>query len=136
MSTRRRALVDSVSLSLAAAATGWLATTAWRGFTETPGRYLYPLLLLAVLVAGIGIGLRHLRAPGSLVLLVQLVVGGLVATSLVAGAFVVTGEGWLRMGSELSAAVDTAQRYQAPGARRRPRHRAAADPRRLVLPAC
>ncbi|MGZ5404310.1 MAG: transglutaminase family protein [Nocardioides sp.] len=114
MSTRRRALVDSISLSLAAAATGWLATTAWIGFTDAPGRYLYPLLLLAVLVAGIGIGLRHLRVPGSLVLLVQLVVGGLTATSLVAGTFVATGDGWLRMGSELSAAVDTAQRYQAP----------------------
>ena len=114
MSSRRRALVDTAALSLAAAATGWFATTAWRGFTDAPGRYLLPLLLLALLVAGIGIGLRHLRAPGSLVLLAQLVVGGLVATSLVAGTFVATGEGWLRMGSELSAAVDTARRYQAP----------------------
>lgn len=114
MISRRRALVDTVALSLTAAATGWLSTTAWRGFTEAPGRYLSPLLLLALLVAGLGIGLRHLRAPGSLVLLVQLVVGGLVATSLVAGTFVATGEGWLRMGSELSAAVETARRYPAP----------------------
>jgi len=112
--TRRKALVHTASLSVTATATGWLATTAWRGFTEAPGRYLYPLLLLAVLVSGIGIGLRHLRVPGSLVLLVQLVVGGLAATSQVAGTFVVTGDGWLRLGSELSAAVDTAQRYQAP----------------------
>jgi len=114
MTTRRRALVDTVSLSVAAAATGWVATTAWRGFTDAPGRYLFPLLLLALLVAGTGIGLRHVRVPGSLVLLVQLVLGGLTATSLVAGTFVVTGDGWLRLGSELSAAVDTAQRYSAP----------------------
>lgn len=114
MSNRRRAVADTVALSLAAAGTGWLSTTAWRGFTEAPGRFLSPLLLLALLVAGIGIGLRHLRAPGSMVLLVQLVVGGLVAASLVAGTFVATGEGWRRMGGELSAAVDTAQRHQAP----------------------
>lgn len=110
----RRSLVDPVALSLAAAATGWLSTTAWRGFTEAPGRFLSPLLLLALMVAGIGIGLRHLRVPGSMVLLVQLVVGGLAATSLVAGTFVATGEGWQRMGGELAAAVGTAQRYQAP----------------------
>ncbi len=112
--TRRRSLVDTVSLSAVAAATGWLSTTAWFGFTEAPGRFLYPLLLLALLVAGIGIGLRHFRTPATLVLLVQLVVGGLAATSLVAGTFVATGQGWLQMGSELSGAVDTAQRYQAP----------------------
>ncbi len=114
MSARRRALVDTAALTVAAAATGWFATTAWSGFTQAPGRYLFPLLFLAMLVAGIGVGLRHLRLPGSLVFLAQLVVGGLVATSIVAGALVVTPEGWLQLGSELSAAVDTAQRYQAP----------------------
>lgn len=111
---RRRVYVDALALTLVAAATGWLATTAWRGFTETPGDYLYPLLLLAVLVAGLGAGLRYLRAPGALVLLAQLVVGGLASASLVAGTAVVSGDGWLRLGSELTAAVETAQRYQAP----------------------
>ncbi|HEX6148993.1 DUF3488 and transglutaminase-like domain-containing protein [Nocardioides sp.] len=114
MTTRRRALVDSIALTAAAAGTSWVATTAWRGFTEAPGRYAWPLLLLAILVAGIGAGLRHLRWPPSLVLLVQLVVGLVVAASLAGGALVLTRDGWLSFGSAVSGALDTAQRYQAP----------------------
>jgi len=114
MSTRRRALADSLALTAAAAATSWLAFTSWRGFTEAPGRFAWPLLLLALLVACIGAGLRHLRWPPSLVVLVQLVVGGVVAGSLVAGTLVVTGDGWLRMGSKISGALESSQSYQAP----------------------
>ncbi|MGH3348234.1 MAG: transglutaminaseTgpA domain-containing protein, partial [Nocardioides sp.] len=114
MSTRRRALADSVALTVAAAGTSWLATTSWRGFTEAPGRFLWPLLLLALLVAGIGAGLRHLRWPPALVLLVQLVVGLVVAASVAGGALVLTRDGWLSFGSAISGAFDTAQRYQAP----------------------
>ena len=114
MSSRRRTLADSLALTAAAAATTWLAFSSWRGFTEDPGAFTWPLLLLAVLVAAIGGGLRHLRWPASLVVLVQLVVGGVAAGSLVAGTFVVTGEGWLRMGSRISGALETAQDYQAP----------------------
>jgi transglutaminase-like putative cysteine protease len=114
MSTRRRTLADSLALTAAAAATTWLAFSSWRGFTEDPGAFTWPLLLLAVLIAGIGAGLRHLRWPPALVVLVQLVVGGVAAGSLVAGTFVVSGEGWLRMGSKISAALETAQDYPAP----------------------
>jgi transglutaminase-like putative cysteine protease len=111
---RRASLLDVLVLPATALATGWLATTAWRGFTETPGRFLVPLLGLALLVLLLGAAARRLRLPALLTFLLQLVVGGLVATSLVAAAPVVTGSGWLGLGSELSAAVTTAQRYQAP----------------------
>jgi transglutaminase-like putative cysteine protease len=114
MSTRRRALADSVALTAAAAGTSWLATTSWRGFTEAPGRFLWPLLLVALLVAGIGAGLRHLRWPPTLVLVVQLVVGLVVAASLAGGALVLTRDGWLSFGSAISDALNTAERYQAP----------------------
>ncbi len=114
MSTRRRALADSLALTAAAAGTTWLAFSSWRGFTEAPGRFIWPLLVLAVLVAALGAGLRHLRWPPSLVALVQLVAGGVAGGSLVAGTLVVTGDGWLRMGSKLTGAVDSAQSYQAP----------------------
>ncbi len=114
MSSRRRALADSVALTAAAAGTSWLATTSWRGFTEAPGRFLWPLLLMALLVAGIGAGLRHLRWPPALVLVVQLVVGLVVAASLAGGALVLTRDGWLTFGSAISGALDTAERYQAP----------------------
>ena len=111
---RRPGALDVLVLPATALATGWLATTAWRGFTEVPGEFLVPLLGLAVLVLLLGAGARRLRVPAALVLLLQLVVGGLVATSVVAGAPVVTGSGWLSLGSEISTAITTAQRYQAP----------------------
>lgn len=111
---RRTSLLDVLVLPATALATGWLATTAWRGFTDVPGRFLLPLLGLALLVLALGAGARRLRLPALLTLMLQLVVGGIVATSLVAGAPVVTGSGWLALGSEVSAAVTTAQRYQAP----------------------
>ena len=114
MTSRRRALADSIALTAASAGTAWLAFTAWRGFTEAPGRFMWPLLLLAILVAGIGAGLRYLRWPPFLVLLVQLVVGMVVAASLAGGELVLTRDGWLAFGSSIDTAVDTAQRYQAP----------------------
>jgi len=114
MSTRRRVLTDSVALTAVAAGTSWLATTSWSGFTEAPGRFLWPLLFMALLVAGIGAGLRHLRWPPALVLVVQLVVGTVVAASLAGGALVLTRDGWLAFGSAISGALDTAQQYQAP----------------------
>ena len=44
----------------------------------------------------------------------QLVVGWMLAGSLVAGTLVVTGDGWLRMGAEISGALESAQEYAAP----------------------
>ena len=114
MSARRGSLLEAITLSGTAIATGWVATTAWRGFTDASHLFLYPLLGLGLLVLVLGTGLRQLRLPVLVVLLAQLLGGGLVATSLVAGAPVVTGEGWLRLGGEISAALDTAQGYQAP----------------------
>jgi transglutaminase-like putative cysteine protease len=114
MSTRRRALADSLALTAAAAGTTWLAFSSWRGLTVTPGRFMWPLLLLALLVAALGAGLRYLRWPPSLVLLVQLVVGGIAAGSLIAGTLVVTGDGWLRMGAEITGALESSQNHRAP----------------------
>ncbi len=114
MTSRRRALADSIALTAVSAGTTWLAFTSWRGFTEAPGRVMWPLLLLAVLVAATGAGLRYLRWPPSLVLLVQLVVGMIVAASLAGGQLVLTRDGWLAFGSSIDTALDTAQRYQAP----------------------
>ncbi len=111
---RRPNLLDVLVLPATALATGWLATTSWRGFTDAPGAFLAPLLALAVMVLLLGAGARRLRLPPLAVLLVQLAAGGVVATSVVAGTPVVSGAGWLSLGSEISAAVTTAQAYQAP----------------------
>ena len=116
MSTRRSVARSSTAWRSPSSRRGhrWLATTAWRGFTETPGSFLSPLLLLAALVAGSAPDCATCGWPGSLVLLVQLVVGGIAATSIVAGTLVVTGEGWLRLGERSPAPSRPPSSYQAP----------------------
>lgn len=114
MTRRRNRLTDAVAPALLAAATGWLSTTAWHDFTATPWRFAYPLLAVAAVVAGIGLGLRRLRLPAALVVLAQLVAGAVLAGSLAAGELVLTAEGWQRLGQALAGAVDSAQRYQSP----------------------
>lgn len=111
---RRTSVLDAFVLPATALATGWVATTAWRGFTEAPDAFQIPLLALAVMVLLLGVGARRLRLPAGVVLLLQVGVGGLLAASLVAGTPVVTGTGWLRLGTEIELAVTTAQRYEAP----------------------
>ena len=114
MSSRRGALLDRAVLALVAAGTTWLATSAWRGFSEDPGSYQDPLLLLAVVVAGVGIALHWMRLPDPFVVVVQVLLTGVFAGSLVAGQAVFTAEGWSALGARLTAAVDASQQYAAP----------------------
>jgi transglutaminase-like putative cysteine protease len=114
VSSRRGALLDRAVLTLVAAGTTWLSFSAWRGFSEDPGSYSGPLLLLALVVAGTGIGLHWARLPDPVVVVVQVLVTGVFAGSLVAGQLVVTAEGWAVLGDRLAAALDASQRYSAP----------------------
>ena len=114
MRSRRPALVEVLAMSLAASMTTWLATLAWRGFTRDPASYLAPLLLLALLVALVGAGLRRLHAPGALVLLAQLVLGLVAVTTLVTGSLLPVGNGLTELLQALATAVTGAQQYRAP----------------------
>ena len=114
MRSRRPGLVEVLATSLAAAGTTWLATLSWRGFTREPGGYLGPLLLLALLVALVGAGLRRLHAPGSLVLVGQLLLGLLAVTALLTGSALPVGTTWVNLLEALSTAVTNAQQYRAP----------------------
>ncbi len=114
MRSRRPALVEVLAMSLAASMTTWLATLAWSGFTRDPAGYLAPLLLLALLVALVGAGLRRLHAPGALVLLAQLVLGLVAVTTLVTGSLLPVGNGLTELLQALATAVTGAQQYRAP----------------------
>jgi transglutaminase-like putative cysteine protease len=76
--TRLRTDWAGVVLPAALAAfTTWVALWSWAGFLAGPSRLLAAVLVVAVLVATAGIGLRLLRVPAPLVLLGQ--VGTVVA---------------------------------------------------------
>ncbi|WP_432478745.1 transglutaminaseTgpA domain-containing protein [Nocardioides sp. GXQ0305] len=112
--SRRPAVVDVLAMSIAAAATTWLATLAWLGFTRQPGGYLGPLLGLALLVAAVGGGLRRLHLPGALVLAAQLVVGIAAISFLLTGSPLPVGDAFTELLRSFSTAVTNAQQYRAP----------------------
>ena len=114
MSSRRGTLADVLAVPLAATGTAWLATLAWRGFTRDPGSYLWPLLLVAVVVALAGVGLRRLRLSGGLVLLGQLVASGVAVSMVVTGSPLPVGSAGTELLREVGAAVHNAQHYRAP----------------------
>jgi transglutaminase-like putative cysteine protease len=101
-------------LALMAAATTWFTMLSWQGFSELWGRYLGPLMLVAVVVPVAGVVLRAAPLPRRIGLLVHaLVVAGLVWLMLGGSPFhplsstsdlaIRVGDGWL-----------SAQNYPAP----------------------
>lgn len=103
-----------LGLAAASAGTAWVALYAWRGFSQVPGGFINPLLLLAVVVAGTGTAARWWRWPGAVVVAVQVVVSSWFALLLITGALLPTTGALAELRSELSAAFDSAQRYAAP----------------------
>lgn len=101
-------------LPAVAAATTYLSMYAWRDFTTTPGGFLNPLLLLAVVVAGTGAALRWWRLPPGVVVLVQVVASGAVALLMVTGHLLPVGAGWTELRRVLGDAVESSRGYAAP----------------------
>ena len=114
MNRSRGTVAGAFLLPAVAAATTWIATYAWRGFSEQPGGYLNPLLLLAIVVAGTGVALRWWRVPAPLVVLVQTLAGGVVAMLIITGSPLPVGGAWTELHRALSQSMDTAQRFAAP----------------------
>ena len=100
--------------SLAAAGTTWLAMFSWRGFGESPVRYLGPLLVAGAIVAGVGALLRWWRVPGPVVLLVQLIAAGGYVSRTLSGSVLPTGEHRVELVDRWQAAVEAAQGYASP----------------------
>jgi transglutaminase-like putative cysteine protease len=112
VSSRQHAV--NPAIPAVAALTTWVAMFAWRGFTEEPQRFLAPLLLLAVVVAGGGVLLRAWRTPGPLVVLAQVVVSGLVAAALISRSWLPVGSGWTALQQAFQAAQQSAVSFAPP----------------------
>lgn len=115
MSTRSRGrLGANLLVAATSAGTAWLAMNAWRDLTVRPGDFLNPLLLLALVIAGIGVAARWWRWPGLAVVASQAVVGALLSCLMLVGSPLPVGGDWAQLSAMLGDALDTAQRYRAP----------------------
>ena len=76
MSRSRSGLATTAALAAVAAATTWVAMFSWRGFSQVPGEYLGPLLVLGFVVAATGTLARWSRWPVVAVVGFQLLVLG------------------------------------------------------------
>jgi len=116
MNVRRRGggVATDVALAATAGATTWVAMWSWSGFTMVPGRFLGPLFLLAAVVAGTGVLARWWRLPGPVVVGLQVVVSGLLCSTMLSGSPIPVGPAWARLDQSFADALDTANRYAAP----------------------
>ncbi len=87
---------------------------AWHGLSATPGGYLNPLFLLALVISGIGIVTRWWRWPGPLVFATQVVVSGMLTSLILCGSPLPIGGAWTELHTTISQAVDSANAYAAP----------------------
>ncbi len=114
MTGRRGALAPGLLLAGVSAATTWVAMWSWAGFSELPGRFLGPLLVLGALVAGTGALARWQRLPAVTVVGLQLLASALLCSTMLCGSPLPVGSAWVRLQHNFSAAMDSAQRYAAP----------------------
>lgn len=97
-----------------AAATTWVTLLSWRGFTDRPATFLVPLVVLAVVVAGVGGLGRAARIGTGGVLLLQTLLGGMVASYAVSGSPVPIGGAWTDLRAAVDLAVEGAQAFAPP----------------------
>ncbi len=110
MAARRRThLGHALTLGLTSAATVWLATLSWRGFTASDD-YLVGLALVGGAIAVLGALARWARVPAVLVIGLQVLTGLVVLATVVTGSPVPGQE----LRDALAAGSDAAQRYPAP----------------------
>lgn len=106
----RRPLAPALLPSVVAAATTWVALTAWQGFVTEPPTYLNRIAVVGAAVALLGGLMRWGGAPRWLVPLVQLAVASAIVSQQVTGSPLPGAE----LGQALSTAVDSARAYRAP----------------------
>ncbi len=114
MTSSRGGLAGQLALAAAAATTTWLATFSWRGFTEEPARFVGPLLVLGVVVALTGALARWARLAAPLVVLIQLVLAGALASAMLSGSPIPVGPAWTELRDAFEGAMLTAEQYAAP----------------------
>lgn len=114
MNRARGGLGPTLTLAAVAAATTWVSMLSWRGFSVSYGRFLGPLLVLGIVIAGVGAFARWWRLPIAVVIGLQVVASGLVASAVLSGSPVPIGAAWGRLVESFSAALTSSQEYAAP----------------------
>ena len=114
MTGNRGALRTGLLQSVVGTLTAWVTLLSWRGFSMDSSSYLGPLLLGALLVAGIGAALRWSRLAGPLVIGAQLLAIALFTAVVLSGSPVPWGERWDSMIASVRDAVDATQTFAAP----------------------
>ncbi len=112
--TSRSHPVALAGLSAVAASTTLISLLTWQGFTQSFGETLWPLFLLAVVVAGTGALARWWRVPRLLIVVVQVLLAGMVASMFICGSPLPVGEAWGRMITAFTDAAQSANRFAPP----------------------
>lgn len=91
----------------------WLAAWSWSGLTEADSRFLFPLLVLAVVVGGIGLGGRRFGYHVVAVALVQLA-ASITTLTLLYTRSLPTPDGVAALREIFQSAIDSSRSYAAP----------------------
>ena len=100
--------------AIVAAATVWATTLSWQAFSEDPGAYLRPLLLVGLVVVVTGSLARWARLPWWLVLLAQLLLGAATVSLYITGSPLPVGAAWEQLRVELTHAADVVRTQRPP----------------------
>ena len=103
-----------VGLAAVSAGTTLVSLLTWQGFTENFGGTLGPLLLLAVVVAGTGALARWWRVPRLLIVVVQVLLAGMIASTIICGSPIPIGDAWGRLITAFTDATQSANRFAPP----------------------
>ncbi|MEI7058039.1 DUF3488 and transglutaminase-like domain-containing protein [Nocardioides sp. CCNWLW239] len=114
-STNVRGVLPSMAVPMTCFLTVLFALSSWGSFTSSRFPYLGPILVAGLLVVGTGISARLLRVHGSVVVLLQALLGT-IATSLlvVQHPFPVAGSGTARVVAEMTEAYAAFDPYHLP----------------------
>ena len=114
MTPLRGGFPAALALAAVSAGTTWVAFFSWRGFTEESAEFLGPLLALGAVIAVTGAVARWARVAAPLVVLVQVLASGALASAMLTGSPVPVGPAWARLLEELDGAATSAREYAAP----------------------
>lgn len=119
MTRLRTSLSAGAAISFLTAGTSFFTLLTWDGLSDDSSAYLVPLFWVCLGIAALGFGLRSLRTPAPVVVLLQTVfVAMLVHQHLsvggALGGLIPTPASFARLGEVMDGAVEASAQYAAP----------------------